>query len=165
MGIMLCELFDYVGGVCVGYWLKFWILGGLLILLFIDEYLDVLLDYEGVGVVGLMLGIKVLEIFDEIICVVCVVCCWIEFYKYELCGKCMLCWEGIFWLDKIYEWLEIGWGSYEDIDKLLDIFDFILGKLFCVLGDGVVSLVMLLIKYFCDEYLVYVEGGGCLFDF
>lgn len=89
---------------------------------------------------------------------------WTQFYMHESCGKCTPCREGTFWLDKIYERLETGKGTREDLDKLMDISDAILGKSFCALGDGAASPVMSSIKYFRDEYLAHVERGGCPFD-
>ncbi len=74
------------------------------------------------------------------------------------------CREGTFWLDKIYERLETGRGSHEDIDKLLTFPDSILGKSFCALGDGGESGDVV------DQALsrrvpgLHVERGGCPFD-
>ena len=121
LGITLRELLDYAGGVRAGHQLKFWTPGGSSTPLLTAEHLDVPLDYEGVGAAGSMLGTKALEIFDETTCVVRAVRRWTEFYKHESCGKCTPCREGTFWLDQIYERLETGKGTHEDLDKLLDI--------------------------------------------
>jgi len=164
LGITLRELLAYAGGVRAGHRLKFWTPGGSSTPLLTDEHLDVPLDYEGVGAVGSMLGTKALEIFDETTCVVRAVRRWTEFYKHESCGKCTPCREGTFWLDQIYKRLETGKGTLEDIDKLSDISDTILGKSFCALGDGAASPVMSSIQHFRDEYVAHVEGGGCPFD-
>jgi NADH-quinone oxidoreductase subunit F len=151
LGITLRELLDYAGGVRAGHRLKFWTPGGPL-------------DYEGVGAAGSMLGTKALEIFDETTCVVRAVQRWTDFYRHESCGKCTPCREGTFWLSQIYDRLETGKGTAEDLDKLLDISDAILGKSFCALGDGAASPVMSSIKHFRDEYVAHVEGRGCPFD-
>jgi NADH-quinone oxidoreductase subunit F len=164
LGITLRELLAYAGGVRAGHRLKFWTPGGSSTPLLTEEHLDVPLDYEGVGAAGSMLGTKALEIFDETTCVVRAVRRWIEFYKHESCGKCTPCREGTFWLDQIYERLETGKGTLEDIDKLSDISDTILGKSFCALGDGAASPVMSSIQHFRDEYVAHVEGGSCPFD-
>jgi NADH-quinone oxidoreductase subunit F len=111
-----------------------------------------------------MLGTKALEIFDETTCVVRAVGRWTDFYQHESCGKCTPCREGTFWLSQIYHRLEAGHGTAEDLDKLLDISDAILGKSFCALGDGAASPVASSIKFFRDEYVAHVEGGGCPFD-
>ena len=84
--------------------------------------------------VGSMLGTKALQIFDETTCVVRAVRRWTEFYAHESCGKCTPCREGTYWLSQIYERLETGRGTEEDIQKLLDISDTIFGKSFCALG-------------------------------
>ena len=89
--------------------------------------------------VGSMLGTKALQIFDETTCVVRAVRRWTQFYAHESCGKCTPCREGTYWLTQIYERLETGRGTEEDIDKLLDISDTIFGKSFCALGDGAAS--------------------------
>ncbi len=77
------------------------------------------LDYEGVGAAWSMLGTKALEIFDETT-LRGARCAVDRVLQARTCGKCTLP-EGTFWLDKIYERLETGRGSHEDIDKLLDI--------------------------------------------
>ncbi|MBY0440659.1 MAG: NADH-quinone oxidoreductase subunit NuoF [Mycobacteriaceae bacterium] len=164
LGITLRELLNYAGGVRAGHRLKFWTPGGSSTPILTDEHLDVPLDYEGVGAAGSMLGTKALEIFDETTCVVRAVRRWIEFYKHESCGKCTPCREGTYWLEKIYQRIETGQGTHDDLDKLSDISDTILGKAFCALGDGAASPVMSSLKYFRDEYVEHIDGGGCSFD-
>jgi NADH-quinone oxidoreductase subunit F len=163
LGITLRELLEYAGGVRAGHSLKFWTPGGSSTPLLTDEHLDVPLDYEGMAGVGTMLGTKALQIFDETTCVVRAVRRWTEFYAHESCGKCTPCREGTYWLAQIYERLETGAGTEEDIQKLLDISDNIFGKSFCALGDGAAAPIMSSIKFFRDEYIAHLSGG-CPFD-
>jgi NADH-quinone oxidoreductase subunit F len=163
LGITLRELLEYAGGVRAGHELKFWTPGGSSTPLFTPEHLDVPLDYENVAKAGSMLGTKALQIFDETTCVVRAVRRWTQFYAHESCGKCTPCREGTYWLAQIYERLENGTGRRDDLDKLLDIADAILGKSFCALGDGAASPIMSSIKYFRDEYVAHLDGG-CPFD-
>jgi NADH-quinone oxidoreductase subunit F len=65
---------------------------------------------------------------------------------------------------RVLDRLERGEGTDEDLDKLLDICDNILGRAFCALGDGAVSPVVSSIKYFRDEYIDHAKQGGCPFD-
>ena len=164
LGITLAELLDLAGGVRAGHRLKFWTPGGSSTPLFTDEHLHVPLDFESVGAAGSMLGTRALQIFDETTCVVRAVLRWTEFYQHESCGKCTPCREGTFWMVRVLERLEHGQGSEEDLDKLLDICDNILGRAFCALGDGAVSPVTSSIRYFREEYLEHQKGGGCPFD-
>ena len=151
------------GGVRAGHELKFWTPGGSSTPLFTPEHLDVPLDYENVAKAGSMLGTKALQVFDETTCVVRAVRRWTQFYAHESCGKCTPCREGTYWLAQIYERLENGTGRRDDLDKLLDIADAILGKSFCALGDGAASPIMSSVKYFRDEYVAHLDGG-CPFD-
>jgi NADH-quinone oxidoreductase subunit F len=60
--------------------------------------------------------------------------------------------------------LEHGQGSEEDLEKLLDLCDNILGRAFCALGDGATSPITSSIQYFRDEYIAHLTHGGCPFD-
>jgi NADH-quinone oxidoreductase subunit F len=164
LGITLREILDMAGGVRAGHKLKFWTPGGSSTPLFTDAHLDTPLDYEGVAAAGSMLGTKALQIFDETTCVVRAVLRWTEFYKHESCGKCTPCREGTWWLVQILRDLENGSGSEEDLAKLLDLCDNIMGRSFCALGDGATSPITSSIKYFRDEYIAHVTGKGCPFD-
>ncbi len=164
LGITLRELLELSGGVREGHTLKFWTPGGSSTPLFTADHLDIPLDYEGVAGAGSMLGTKALQIFDETTCIVRAVLRWSEFYKHESCGKCTPCREGTWWLVQIYEDLEAGRGKAEDLDKLLDLCENILGRAFCALGDGATSPVSSSIKHFRSEYIAHLEAGQCPFD-
>lgn len=164
LGITLRELLSYAGGVRAGHELKFWTPGGSSTPLLTAEHLDVPLDYEGMASVGSMLGTKALQIFDDTTCVVRAVRRWTQFYAHESCGKCTPCREGTYWLAQIYERLETGRGTEEDLDKLLDISDNIFGKSFCALGDGAASPILSSLKHFRDEYEAHLDAAGCPFD-
>lgn len=164
LGVTLRQLLDMAGGVRSGHTLKFWTPGGSSTPLFTAEHLDVPLDYEGVAAAGSMLGTKALQIFDDSTCVVRAVLRWTEFYKHESCGKCTPCREGTWWLVQILRDLENGKGNAEDLDKLLDLCDNILGRSFCALADGATSPITSSIQYFRDEYIAHLTNGGCPFD-
>lgn len=164
LGITLRELLEISGGVRRGHKLKFWTPGGSSTPIFTDAHLDVPLDYEGVSAAGSMLGTKALQIFDETTCVVRAVLRWTEFYKHESCGKCTPCREGTWWLVQVLKDLEAGKGSAEDLDKLLDLCDNIMGRSFCALADGAASPIISSLKYFRQEYLDHLTKGSCPFD-
>jgi NADH-quinone oxidoreductase subunit F len=164
LGITLREILELAGGVRAGHKLKFWTPGGSSTPLFTDAHIDVALDYEGVAGAGSMLGTKALQIFDETTCVVRAVLRWTEFYKHESCGKCTPCREGTWWLVQILRDLENGVGTEDDLAKLLDLCDNIMGRSFCALGDGATSPITSSIKYFRDEYIAHLTNGGCPFD-
>jgi NADH-quinone oxidoreductase subunit F len=163
MGSTLRELLDLAGGMSRGKDIKFWTPGGSSTPLFTVEHLDIPLDFDSALNAGSMNGTSAVMIFDEDDCVVRAVKKWSEFYEHESCGKCTPCREGTYWYVGIYERLEAGHGTTEDLATLLDLSDNILGRSFCALGDGAVSPVTSSIKYFRDEYLAHIEGHGCPF--
>ena len=163
MGTTLRELLELAGGMSRGKELKFWTPGGSSTPMFTAEQLDIALDFDAAVKAGSMNGTSAVMIFDEDDCVVRAAQKWSQFYEHESCGKCTPCREGTYWYVGIYDRLEAGEGTHEDIDTLLDLSDNILGRSFCALGDGAVSPVTSSIKYFRDEYLAHVNGHGCPF--
>ncbi|TDQ45624.1 NADH-quinone oxidoreductase subunit NuoF [Actinorugispora endophytica] len=153
LGVTLRELLEMAGGVRDGRRLKFWTPGGSSTPIFTEEHLDIPLDFESVGAAGSMLGTRALQIFDETTSVVRAVRGWIEFYAHESCGKCTPCREGNFWMAQVLRRIEAGKGTEEDVAKLLDICDNLLGRSFCALGDGATSPVTSAIKYFREEFI------------
>ena len=164
LGITMRELLDLAGGVRGGKAVKFWTPGGSSTPLFTEEHLDIPLDFDSVAKAGSMLGTRALQVFDDTVCVVRAVDRWTDFYKHESCGKCTPCREGTWWLKQILGRLEHGQGDEEDLEKLLDICDNILGRSFCALGDAATSPITSSIQYFRDEYLQHLELGHCPFD-
>jgi NADH-quinone oxidoreductase subunit F len=164
LGTTLRELLEHAGGVRSGHQLKFWTPGGSSTPILTAEHLDVPLDYEGVNAAGSMLGTKALQIFDETTCVVRAVRRWSQFYAHESCGKCTPCREGTYWLTQVYEQLETGAGTSDDLHRLVTIADSLNGKSFCALGDGAASPILSSLKHFRDEYYLHVAEGGCPFD-
>jgi NADH-quinone oxidoreductase subunit F len=159
MGTTLRELLDMAGGIREGHELKFWTPGGSSTPMFTAEHLDVPLDFDSVAAAGSMNGTSALMVFDDSDCVVRAVGKWCEFYAHESCGKCTPCREGTFWYVQIYERLERGDATEEDLDTLLDLSDNILGRSFCALGDGATSPVTSSIQFFRDEYIAHMNGG------
>ncbi|HVU92228.1 MAG TPA: NADH-quinone oxidoreductase subunit NuoF [Jatrophihabitans sp.] len=163
MGTTLRELLELAGGMSRGKALKFWTPGGASCPLLTTEHLDLPLDFDAVAKAGSMNGTSAVQIFDEDDCVVNAVKKWSEFFRHESCGKCTPCREGTYWYVGIYDRLESGRGTVEDVETLVDLSDNILGRAFCALGDGATSSVTSSIKYFRDEYLAHIENQGCPF--
>ncbi|MBE7188131.1 NADH-quinone oxidoreductase subunit NuoF [Jatrophihabitans endophyticus] len=163
MGTTLRELIDLAGGMSRGKDIKFWTPGGSSTPMLSAAHLDVPLDFDWATKAGTMNGTSALMIFDEDDCVVRATLKWSEFYRHESCGKCTPCREGTYWYVGIYERLESGEGTEEDLATLLDLSDNILGRSFCALGDGATSPVSSSIQLFRDEYVRHFAEGGCPF--
>ncbi|MEO6885862.1 MAG: NADH-quinone oxidoreductase subunit NuoF [Jatrophihabitantaceae bacterium] len=164
MGSTLRELLELAGGMSRGKELKFWTPGGSSTPMFTGEHLDVPLDFDSAVQAGSMNGTSALMIFDTEDCVVRAAQKWSQFYAHESCGKCTPCREGTFWYIHIYERLENGTGTEEDVQTLVDLSDNILGRALCALADGAVSPVTSSINHFRQEYLAHLDGRGCPFN-
>jgi NADH-quinone oxidoreductase subunit F len=163
MGTTLRELLGMAGGMSRGKELKFWTPGGSSTPLFTAEHLDVPLDFDSAMKAGSQNGTSAIQIFDTGDCVVRATKMWSDFYKHESCGKCTPCREGTYWYVGIYDRLERGDATQEDLNTLLDLSDNILGRAFCALGDGATSPVTSSIQFFRDEYQAHLDGHGCPF--
>jgi NADH-quinone oxidoreductase subunit F len=163
MGTTLRELLELAGGMSRGRDLKFWTPGGASCPLLTQEHLDLPLDFDSVVQAGSMNGTSAVQIFDADDCVVRATLKWSQFFAHESCGKCTPCREGTYWYVGIYERLERGEGTQEDLETLLDLSDNILGRSFCALGDGATSCVSSSIKYFRSEYEAHMNQRGCPF--
>ncbi|WP_347350506.1 NADH-quinone oxidoreductase subunit NuoF [Intrasporangium sp.] len=152
LGITMRELLELAGGIRNGHRLKFWTPGGSSTPILTEEHLDIPLDFDSVAAAGSMLGTRALQVFDETVSVVRAVARWTEFYQHESCGKCTPCREGTYWLRQIMTRLEHGRGTPDDVDKLLDMCENILGRAFCALGDAATMPVTSGIKQFREEF-------------
>jgi NADH-quinone oxidoreductase subunit F len=165
LGITLRELIDLAGGMLrPGHPVKFWTPGGSSTPILTHQHLDVPLDFEGVGAAGSMLGTRALQIFDDTTCVLRAALRWTEFYQHESCGKCTPCREGTYWMTRMIQRLENGQGTEEDLEKLNDIGNNIVGRSFCALGDAAPAPIMSAIEHFRDEIMAHQKNGGCWFD-
>jgi NADH-quinone oxidoreductase subunit F len=156
-------IYGLAGGPPDGHEVKLWFPGGSSAPVLTKDDLDLPYDFDSMAKAGSMLGSGAIIVVDESNSVLDVCLKLAKFYRHESCGKCTPCREGTYWLAQIYERLENGAGTEEDIDKLLDISDTIFGKSFCALGDGAASPILSSIKFFRDEYVAHLDGG-CPFD-
>lgn len=166
-GVLFFEMIDkYCGGICGG-WDNFFvvILGGLFVLCcMVDEIKDVLMDFDMLCGFGLGFGIVVVIVMDKLIDIIKVIVWLSYFYKYESCGQCMLCCEGIGWMWCVMECMVKGESFYEEIDMFFKVIKQVEGYIICVFGDVVVWLIQGLIKNFwlvieqwIDDYVVKLK--------
>ena len=160
MGTTLRELLEMAGGIREGHELKFWTPGGSSTPMFSAEHLDVPLDFDSVAKAGSMNGTSAVMIFDETDSVPVAVMKWTEFYHHESCGKCTPCREGNYWMAQALRRVVYGGATMEDLDTLIDVCDYVLGRSFCALGDGATSSITSGLKQFRSEFEDAVTHGG-----
>ncbi|HSJ49709.1 MAG TPA: NADH-quinone oxidoreductase subunit NuoF [Actinomycetota bacterium] len=165
LGTPLRVLLDeHAGGVLEGRTLKAWTPGGSSTPFLTKEHLDVGLDFDSIAAVGSLLGTGAIIVLDETDCIVEATRRLLAFYAHESCGKCTPCREGTWWVERVLERIESGFGRAEDLPLLDDLGQNILFRAFCALADGAVSPLQSSLRHFRDEYEQHIEGGRCPFE-
>jgi NADH-quinone oxidoreductase subunit F len=154
---------ELAGGILDGKELKAWTPGGSSTPFLTKEHLDVGLDFESIQAAGSLLGTGALIVTDERDCMVEAARRLLQFYAHESCGKCTPCREGTWWVVRVLQRIEHGYGRMQDLPVLADIGDNMLFKSFCALADGAVSPISSTLKYFRDEYEDHIRQRRCPF--
>lgn len=170
-GITWRELiYEVAGGIPDDRALKCWIPGGASAPWFVpDDHLDLEITKDATGRAGSMLGSGAVVVMDETTCVVRAAGRIVRFFAHESCGQCTPCREGTSWLEMILRRIETGAGREVDVDIMLDVSDNISVGLswpprmttICPLGPSAVSPIISITKYFKDEIMAHIHGGGC----
>jgi NADH-quinone oxidoreductase subunit F len=127
------------------------------------EHLDVPLDFESVQSAGSLLGTGAVIVIDESDCIIEVTRRMLQFYAHESCGKCTPCREGTWWVSRVLQRIEGGYGREDDLPLLEDQCGNMLFRGFCALLDGAVSPLQSSLKHFRDEYEAHVRERRCPF--
>lgn len=163
-------IFDVAGGIPGGRELKCWIPGGASAPWFVpSDHLDLEITKDVTGAAGSMLGSGAVVVMDDTTCVVKAAERVVRFFSHESCGQCTPCREGTTWLEMILRRVESGQGRDDDVDLLRDVSDNISIGLawpprmttICPLGPSAVSPIISITKYFKDEVMAHIHGGGC----
>jgi NADH-quinone oxidoreductase subunit F len=162
MGITARELIEgHAGGVLDGKRLKAWTPGGSSTPYLTADHLDTPMDFESVQAAGSLLGTGAMIVLDERDCIVDATLRFTQFYAHESCGKCTPCREGTWWMSRVLQRMELGYGRREDIELIGDVSKNMLFKSFCALADGAVSPLQSSLKYFREEYEEHIRLGRC----
>jgi NADH-quinone oxidoreductase subunit F len=155
---------ELAGGVLDGRALKAWTPGGSSTPFLTAEHLDTPLDFESIAAAGSLLGTGAMIVTDERDCMVEACRRLSHFYAHESCGKCTPCREGTWWVVRILDRIEAGFGRAEDLALLEDLCGNMLFRGFCPLVDGAVSPISSTLKHFRDEYEAHIRERRCPFS-
>jgi len=162
MGATLREIvFDVGGGVQGGLPFKAAQMGGPSGGCLPSEYLDLPLDYDSVKQTGAIMGSGGLIVMDEETCMVDIARFFTEFVKDESCGKCSPCRIGTRHMFDILQRITDGEGQAGDIDRLVELGEFVKEGSLCGLGQTAANPTLSTIRYFRDEYEAHINDGAC----
>jgi NADH-quinone oxidoreductase subunit F len=125
------------------------------------EHLNVPLDYESLSELGAIMGSGGLIVMDEDTCMVDVARFFLEFVQEESCGKCVPCRVGTRRMLEILERICAGQGEEGDIERLLDLGQFIKSASLCGLGQTAPNPVLSTIRHFRHEYEEHIRDKHC----
>ncbi len=123
--------------------------------------IDTPMDYESLTAIGSMMGSGGLIVMDEDTCMVDIAKFFLEFTVEESCGKCAPCRIGTKRLLEILERITSGTGVIEDLDRIVELSNFIMTNSQCGLGQTAANPVLSTMKYFREEYEAHIRHKKC----
>ncbi len=166
MGVTLRELIeDHAGGMQDGLKFRGALPGGASTDFLVAEHLDVKMDFAGVAAAGSRLGTGTVVVLDDRTCPVGFVKNLEQFFAQESCGFCTPCREGLPWIEKILNSIEIGDGRPTDIKLLEDHTKYLgPGNTFCALAPGAMEPLQSAIKYFREDFERHINEKRCSYS-
>jgi len=125
------------------------------------QHLDVQLDYESLNALGAIMGSGGLIVMDEDSCMVDVAKFFLDFVLEESCGKCTPCRVGTKRMYEILNRISRGEGQEGDIEKLIELGEWIKKTSLCGLGQSAPNPVLSTIRYFRHEYESHIKERKC----
>ncbi len=122
---------------------------------------DVPVDYDSLRELGSIMGSGGMIVMDESTCMVDIARYFLNFSRFESCGKCTACREGVQRMYEILDYITRGYGQEGDIDVLEDLCASIKAGSLCGLGQTAPNPVLTTIKYFREEYEAHIREKTC----
>jgi len=141
-------IFDFGGGMKDGKEFKSALVGGAAGCFLGKDMLDVKLDYASLKSYKAVLGSGAILVMDTSTCIVDMLKCILNFFRYESCGKCSPCRIGT---DKLYQLISeisMGRGKKEYFKLMLELAQMMNNASFCPLGQSVLLPLSSAFKYF-----------------
>jgi NADH-quinone oxidoreductase subunit F len=162
MGISLRDLIENIGGgVANGYKLKAVQTGGPSGGCIPESLWHLPVDYDSLREAGSIMGSGGMIVMDESTCMVDVARYFLDFSKYESCGKCSACREGVRRMYEVLDYITRGYGEPGDIELLVELGEAVKTGSLCGLGQTAPNPVLTTIRYFRDEYEAHIQDKRC----
>lgn len=118
-------------------------------------------DYDSLREAGSTMGSGGMIIMDESICMVEMARYFLDFSKFESCGKCSACREGVRRMYEILDYITRGYGQEGDIELLEELGQAVKIASFCGLGQTAPNPVLSTIRYFREQYEAHIRDKNC----
>lgn len=154
-------IFDFGGGMKDGKEFKSALVGGAAGCFLGKDMLDVKMDYANLKSYKAVLGSGAILVMDTSTCIIDILKCILNFFRYESCGKCSPCRIGT---DKLYQLISevsMGRGKKEYFKLMLELAQMMNNASFCPLGQSVLLPLSSAFKYFEDEIMEHIIKKRC----
>ena len=118
-------------------------------------------DYDSLREAGSIMGSGGMIVMDESTCMVDIARYFLNFSKFESCGKCTACREGVQRMYEILDYITRGYGREGDIEVLKELGAAVKASSMCGLGQTAPNPVLTTIRYFRDEYEAHIKDKTC----
>ena len=122
--------------------------------------LDVPLGVDTFRALGTMLGTCCAIVLSTQACPVLAMHNLMRFYRHESCGQCTPCREGSAWIFRIMDRIVAGQATIEELDRLSEIADNIMGNTICAFGEGTAMPALGFLKKFRREFEQFIVTKG-----
>jgi NADH:ubiquinone oxidoreductase subunit F (NADH-binding) len=123
--------------------------------------LDLPVDFDTLWEQGSMMGSGGMIVMDDRTCMVDVARYFLEFLKFESCGKCTTCREGLRRLHQLLTGICEGRGTEQDIALIEELSETVEAASLCALGTTATNPVKSTLRFFREEYLEHVRARRC----
>jgi len=122
---------------------------------------DLPVDYDSLKQAGSIMGSGGMIVMDDSTCMVDMARYFLNFSKFESCGKCSACREGVRRMYEILDYITRGYGEEGDIDLLEELGQAVKAGSLCGLGQTAPNPVLTTLRYFRDEYEAHILDKTC----
>jgi NADH-quinone oxidoreductase subunit F len=125
-----------------------------------QSVLDVPMGVDTFRALGTMLGTCCAIVLSDRACPVLAMHNLMRFYRHESCGQCTPCREGSAWIERILDRIVQGEGTREELNRLHEIADNIMGNTICAFGEGTAMPALGFLRKFRKEFEDYIDTRG-----
>jgi NADH-quinone oxidoreductase subunit F len=126
-----------------------------------ESQLDLAVDFDELTKAGSMMGSGGMIVMDETTCMVDFAKYFLDFLRFESCGKCVTCREGTKRLWEITDRITKGEGREEDLDLIEELSECVAEASLCALGGTAPNPVLSTLKHFREEFEAHIKDKKC----
>jgi NADH-quinone oxidoreductase subunit F len=126
-----------------------------------ESELDLSVDFDELTKVGSMMGSGGMIVMDESTCMVDVAKYFLDFLRFESCGKCVTCREGLKRLWEITDRITRGAGEASDLELIEELSECVAEASLCALGGTAPNPVLSTLRHFRSEYEAHIHEKRC----